>query len=700
MFDYDWRSCWVKCQLNTHMKIADLLDVTVPTVAELARKYKTTLSAVNAELARGEKVEQEHTSDPKVARRIALAHLGERLDYYQQLAQIDEHIVASHLQSRQNPINLFKHTDRNLDNQVQIEKLSDGLDGLVIYKNDQVAAYLLVQYYDSNYWMLEGATHPMYRRQGLTSLLIDSAIKKYDRVFADMELTEDGIHSLEKYIAKTPYRVRRLNTVTGKLHDYNPADPASQDIPMYNQAVNGISRPPSAEAEHWVWGFSLDKPRHPLLSGYVYDTDIRRKPDRTILSDAKIDNIRGWGNVPDNQNVDYLGLKVFMRPSVFLKLATPLNRSDAQSADKIKQHLSQDGAIASAWLVIRIPEAWEQSDFSEPAQVVGHEGRNRMIAIQELEGDAPVETHLFFAQGLRARHITPEWVHHLNQHMLSQVNKSLVTGPLFQTSITEDTTRTTKSGAPGTLKAKISRLYGGSVTCDKVQRLKTRKGATAHDKAQANWYQNMNCGGATRVDEIFAEPAQHMNWETHGSGETLTHMTHFKFLNHDVTVEMAPDVRQVGAKYVFGKRDQDLPEHHVGYWAGFQVDNTTDLTGKLGVQASKLLAKVVSVMKGFLQTHAWDYVLFTGEEGSRDRLYQAMSAKLAAQVGAQVHTYGSDFVIHKPHMQETAGVGLIIPGVNMPAGQHADEIRRQARKFGFKVSAQGVPPKARTDGKY
>jgi hypothetical protein len=683
------------------MKIADLLDVSVPSVAELARKYKTTLSAVNAELARGEKVEQEHTSDPKVARRIALAHLGERLDYYQQLAQIDEHIVASHLQSRQNPINLFKHTDRDLDNQVQIEKLSDGLDGLVIYKNDQVAAYLLVQYYDSNYWMLEGATHPMYRRQGLNSLLIDSAVKKYDRVFADMELTEDGIHSLEKYIAKTPYRVRRLNTVTGKLHDYNPADPASQDIPMYNQAVNGISRPPSAEAEHWVWGFSLDKPRHPLLSGYVYDTDIRRKPDRAILSDAKIDNMRGWGNVPDNQNVDYLGVKVFMRPSVFLKLATPLSRSDAQSADKIKQHLSQDGAIASAWLVIRIPEAWEQSDFSKPAQVVGHEGRNRMIAIQELEGDAPVETHLFFAQGLRARHITPEWVHHLNQHMLSQVNKSLVTGPLFQTSITEDTTRTTRSGAPGTLKAKISRLYGGSVTCAKAQKLKMRSGATAHDKSQANWYQNMNCGGATQVKEVFSEPAQKVAWRSHGSGDAQFWASEFQFYDWPVVIEMHPDVNQIGARFVFKNTQTHLPQNYQGWHVVFTVNGHTDVTGKLGHHAVNILTTVVSMIRGFLQDHPWDYVVFSGESGSRDKLYQAISRRLATQVGATHIQYRSDFVIYKDHMREdSAGVGLVIPGVNMPADQHPDEIRRQARKFGFKVSAQGVPPKVRSDGKY
>ena len=48
-------------------------------------------------------------------------------------------------------------------------------------------------------------------------------------------------------------------------------------------------------------------------------------------------------------------------------------------------------------------------------------------------------------------------------------------------------------------------------------------------------------------------------------------------------------------------------------------------------------------------------------------------------------------------MKETGGVGLVVPGVNM-TGIHKNEISRQAKKFGNKVSATGVPPVANTDG--
>jgi translation elongation factor EF-4 len=46
----------------------------------------------------------------------------------------------------------------------------------------------------------------------------------------------------------------------------------------------------------------------------------------------------------------------------------------------------------------------------------------------------------------------------------------------------------------GVLKARISKLYGGDVTCSKVKKLKARKEATKRDVQLANWFINMqNC---------------------------------------------------------------------------------------------------------------------------------------------------------------------------------------------------------------
>ena len=67
-----------------------LLDKPTATPAELAKKHGVELSYINKQLARGIKVELEHTSKHDVAREIALDHLGEEPDYYEKLATIEE----------------------------------------------------------------------------------------------------------------------------------------------------------------------------------------------------------------------------------------------------------------------------------------------------------------------------------------------------------------------------------------------------------------------------------------------------------------------------------------------------------------------------------------------------------------------------------------------------------------------------------
>jgi hypothetical protein len=204
-----------------------------------------------------------------------------------------------------------------------------------------------------------------------------------------------------------------------------------------------------------------------------------------------------------------------------------------------------------------------------------------------------------------------------------------------------------------------------------------------------------------KVTEVIDATPNPMPWFSLGSGEDTVWETNFRFDNKQVVVELYPDIRQKAVQYVFNNVDLDLPVDYQGYEIIFRVDHTTNITGELGARAPALLSQVLSVLYGFLQTHDWDYVLFTGEPGSRDKLYASLSDRLARKLDAKWVEYNSDFVIYKTHMQEdAAGVGLVVPGVNMPAGQHPDEIRRQARKFGFKTTAQGVPPVSRTDGKF
>jgi hypothetical protein len=141
-----------------------------------------------------------------------------------------------------------------------------------------------------------------------------------------------------------------------------------------------------------------------------------------------IDNKDGWGATPNNQEVDYLGLRVTMTPKRFIDLAAPLGR---EPSEEIQQHLKQGGTIGAPFLIIEIPESWKDGDFDMPARIVGHEGRNRMIAVEQVFGNNPIETHLFFSHGLRNRHITADYKKHLNKILIKEKSKTLVSGPFF-----------------------------------------------------------------------------------------------------------------------------------------------------------------------------------------------------------------------------------------------------------------------------
>lgn len=150
---------------------------------------------------------------------------------------------------------------------------------------------------------------------------------------------------------------------------------------------------------------------------------------QVLKETIQIDNKDGLGSVPNNQEVDYLGLRVIMKPQIFLKLA----KQFSPQQDKIQKmiELVKTKPIAAPFLDIVIPEEWEDNDFQQSAKVSGHEGRHRMIAVNELYGDDPIEVHLFFRYGIRNRDLTSDIVNRLISEMISEDGVQ-VKGPLFR----------------------------------------------------------------------------------------------------------------------------------------------------------------------------------------------------------------------------------------------------------------------------
>jgi hypothetical protein len=230
-----------------------------------------------------------------------------------------------------------------------------------------------------------------------------------------------------------------------------------------------------------------------------------------FIDEYKINNQSGIGAVPYNQEVDYFGLKVAMRPSTFLKLALPMNnsRQDQESIEHIIQQKDTEG-IGAPFLTISVPESWEEGNLKEPARVIGHDGRHRMAAILKSEGDEPVETHLF-PQYLRRRDFDahPEWVQALNKQIISQ-RKTPMSGPFFQenamneamfeyiNSVEESTESANPGSRHGITRQRAEEYLGKSLdetlspTDLKRLRAKTNKMKTSESKAERQrdikWY--------------------------------------------------------------------------------------------------------------------------------------------------------------------------------------------------------------------
>ena len=145
------------------------------------------------------------------------------------------------------------------------------------------------------------------------------------------------------------------------------------------------------------------------------------------VDEAELDP-HGWGSTPNSVDVDYFGLKVQMRPSMFLQLALPLTSGTTNS--EIEKHMAAGGKVAYPVLDFQIPPEWEDGDFKNSAKVVSHEGRNRMTQWIRLHGDEPIQVNMLPRGGMRRRHITDDMIKALSQGMFSE-RGNFVRGPLF-----------------------------------------------------------------------------------------------------------------------------------------------------------------------------------------------------------------------------------------------------------------------------
>jgi hypothetical protein len=118
------------------------------------------------------------------------------------------------------------------------------------------------------------------------------------------------------------------------------------------------------------------------------------------------DNVNGMGSTPDGQNVEYKGLVIVIKPSVFRSLAAAADRSE--DAAKFVKLIREGKTVAAPFLSLR---PILKGDELIALKVVNHEGRARADAVKELIGDVPIPIQLFCSGKYdRARYIDTEFL--------------------------------------------------------------------------------------------------------------------------------------------------------------------------------------------------------------------------------------------------------------------------------------------------
>ena len=119
------------------------------------------------------------------------------------------------------------------------------------------------------------------------------------------------------------------------------------------------------------------------------------------------DSKDGMGAVSNSKNVAYKGFVVWMKPQDFLGL-NPV-RSSESAADTVKavtEAIEEGKPIGPPFLNVKLVK---DGDDAGSFQVVQHEGRGRMAAINSIQPDVPVPVHVFGRGAIdRGRDLTPE----------------------------------------------------------------------------------------------------------------------------------------------------------------------------------------------------------------------------------------------------------------------------------------------------
>ena len=277
---------------------------------------------------------------------------------------------------------------------------------------------------------------PIYQKQGIASLMYayarmlgntiepsKSQLPPGKKMWKSWKKAGDAEHLMKE---SAPFRVSLDKLVpTRDAYDWNQMDPD-----VVGSFARIVGTPKWDDNEGTLVVEPRPDGRYDIIDGHHRYAGLKKagaKDALVTLEEAELDPT-GWGGTPQGTDVDYFGMRVQMRPSMFLKLAAPL--TSAGENPSVAQHMEKGGKIAYPFLDIQEPPEWEDGNFKQDAKVKTHEGRNRMKKWIQLHGDEPIQVNIFFRGANRRRFITPEMIKKLSQGLFSETG-SYIVGPIF-----------------------------------------------------------------------------------------------------------------------------------------------------------------------------------------------------------------------------------------------------------------------------
>lgn len=111
---------------------------------------------------------------------------------------------------------------------------------------------------------------------------------------------------------------------------------------------------------------------------------------------VRFDPKRGLGEIPDASNIDYMGFQAYMTPKEFIGL----NPARNYGYDYVSKAIQDGSPISTPVLYVRkAKDGWK---------VAGHEGRGRMMTLDQMHPDSLFPVGVKPMDEIRARHLNQE----------------------------------------------------------------------------------------------------------------------------------------------------------------------------------------------------------------------------------------------------------------------------------------------------